>query len=347
MENWLHELGFLVWRKQFGETENLYASWGAGGVNVCLAGHIDVVPAGDVAAWDSPPFVPVVRDGVLYGRGAEDMKGAVAAMVAAAADFVKQGVEGKISILMTADEEGDGTDGIPRMLHWLQEQGQKLDYCLVGEPTNPDFLGQMCKVGRRGSLLAKLRVIGKQGHVAYPALAENPNTRLINMLHALKAAPIDAGSEFFPPSNLEVTSIDVGNPTSNLIPAEARAVFNIRFNDLHSPTEIQEYVRNICEQVGGEYELQMRVSGDAFLTNNDKLKNALVGAVEKTTGHKPNLSTTGGTSDARIIKDFCPVIEFGTTGATAHKVNECVAVDVLYGLRDVYREFLLNMFCVD
>lgn len=350
LEAWLSALGFTVTREVFtGDggvpTENLYARLGTAAPNVCFAGHVDVVPPGDEAAWDVPPFAPVVRDGILYGRGAEDMKGAIAAMVAAVARYLAANPQpaGSLSFLITADEEGSAINGTKKMLHLLEERGEKLDFCLVGEPTNPTYIGEMAKVGRRGSLVCKLRVRGKQGHVAYPHLAENPITRMVAMLHRLKSAKLDNGTDFFDHSNLEVTTVDVSNPSHNSIPAEAYAEFNIRFNDVWTGESIQHWVRDQCEAVGGMFELTTRVSGEAFLTPPGSLSAALVAAVEQVTGHTPQLSTTGGTSDARFIKDYCPVIEFGTTGFTPHQVNECVAVEALEQLSAVYEAFLGKM----
>ena len=347
IESWLRPLGFSVWRETVeGDdgppTENLYAQHGEGAPNFCFAGHIDVVPPGDFDAWKIPPFLPEVVDGVLYGRGAEDMKGAVAAMIAGTARFLESHARysGAISFLLTADEEGSAINGTKKMLGRLQEKGITLDYCLVGEPTNPTYLGEMAKPGRRGSLVCKLRVIGKQGHVAYPHLAENPLTRLIAMLQRLKTTSLDAGTEFFDPSNLEVTTVDVGNPSHNSIPASAYAEFNIRFNDRWSGESIQAWVREHCEAVGGLYELSMRVSGESFLSPPGPLSDALLAAVRDVTTHTPTLSTTGGTSDARFIKDVCPVIEFGTTGFTPHQVNECVEVVVLEQLSQIYATLL-------
>lgn len=350
LEGWLTALGFAVLREVMtgdgGEpTENFYARRGKGTPNVCFAGHVDVVPPGDVAAWDSPPFAPEVRNGVLYGRGAEDMKGAIAAMVAAVARYlaVHPQPAGSLSFLITADEEGGGINGTGKMLRLLKERGETLDFCLVGEPTNPGYIGEMAKVGRRGSLNCKLRVTGKQGHVAYPHLAENPVTRLVAMLHRLKTAALDGGTAHFDPSNLEITTIDVGNSSQNSIPAAAYAEFNIRFNETWTGTRIGQWVREQCDIVGGTFELTLRVSGEPFLTPPGKLSDRLTAAVQAVTGHTPRLSTTGGTSDARVIKDYCPVIEFGTTGFTPHQVNECVAVAALEELSRVYEAFLGNM----
>jgi len=350
LEQWLETLGFTVIREVIdgdggSPTENMYARLGTQHPNVCFAGHVDVVPPGNLSAWRIPPFAPEVVDGVLYGRGAEDMKGAIAAMVAGVARFLESDAapHGSISFLLTADEEGSAINGTRKMLALLKARGEVLDYCLVGEPTNPTYLGEMAKPGRRGSLVCKLRVIGKQGHVAYPRLADNPITRLVAMLHRLKSTPLDEATEFFDPSNLEVTTVDVGNPSHNSIPAEAYAEFNIRFNDRWSGEGIQGWVKQQCEAVGGSYELAMRVSGESFLTPPGRLSEALLEAVQEVTGHTPQLSTTGGTSDARFIKDYCSVIEFGTTGHTPHQVNERVEVAVLEQLSGVYAAWLRKM----
>lgn len=350
MEEWLTSLGFAVHREVLmgdggAPTENLYARRGDASPNLCFAGHVDVVPPGNPEAWTTPPFAPEVRDGVLYGRGAEDMKGAIACMIAATARWLEEmpDAPGSLSFLITADEEGYGINGTRKMLEQLKEKGEAIDFCLVGEPTNPTYIGEMAKVGRRGSLTCALRTIGKQGHVAYPQLAENPVTRLVAMLHRLKTTPLDGGTEFFLPSNLEITTIDVDNPSHNTIPAEAFAEFNIRFNDRWTGQSMKQWVREQCDAIGGEYELKLHLSGESFLSPPGALSEALVAAVEKETGHTPQLSSTGGTSDARFIKDYCSVIEFGTTGITAHHVNECVAVSDLETLCRVYRTFLQGM----
>lgn len=350
LEEVLTTLGFTVHRLTFEEDgypaiENLYARIGTEGPHFCFAGHTDVVPPGDYTAWDSSPFEPEVRDGVLYGRGAEDMKGAIAAFVCAVERFLKNGSpNGSISLLITGDEEADGINGTKKVLEWLEERGERIDHCLVGEPTNPKALGEMIKVGRRGSLVCELLVEGKQGHVAYPERADNPVARIIDMLFALQHMPIDAGTDLFDPSNLEVTSVDVGNPVSNVIPARASARFNIRFNDLHSAEAIRRWVERCCEEIGGRYTLKARISGEAFHCPDEHLTEILVAAVKEVTGRDPVLSTTGGTSDARFIKDYCPVIEFGTTGATAHQVNECVAVADLEKLATIYATALKRYF---
>lgn len=346
----LESLGFTVWRETFHEdgfedTENLYARLGTAAPNFCFAGHTDVVPVGDEAAWRFPPFEPTLHGGHLYGRGAEDMKGAVACFVAAVSRFIAEGKpNGSVSLLITNDEEGIAINGTRKMLDWMQAKGEQIDVCVVGEPTNPVVLGEMMKVGRRGSLTCTLTVRGKQGHVAYPELADNPVTHLVAMLHALKSHQLDEGTEFFPPSNLEITSVDVGNPAVNVIPAAATAKFNIRFNNLHTGAEIEQWIHQTCKDVGAPYELHARLSGEAFLTENKAFTDVMAAAVKRATGHEPKLSTTGGTSDARFIKDVCPVVEFGTTGRTPHMVDENVALDTLVKLTDVYHEMLKGYF---
>ncbi len=356
----LASLGFTVTRKIFHEdgfedTENLYARLGTQAPNLCFAGHTDVVPVGDEAGWRFPPFEPTLHGGHLYGRGAEDMKGAVACFVTAVSRFLQESrvqtsefsegaFAGSISLLITNDEEGIAINGTKKMLEWLAQQGEKLDACVVGEPTNPVVLGEMLKVGRRGSLTCTLSVRGKQGHVAYPELADNPVTHLVAMLHALKSHTLDEGTEFFPPSNLEVTSIDVGNPAVNVIPAVATAKFNIRFNNLHTGAAIEQWIHDTCKAVNTHYELHARLSGEAFLTENKAFTDVMVAAVQRATGRTPKLSTTGGTSDARFIKDYCPVVEFGTTGRTPHMVDENVSLDTLMQLTDVYVEMLRGYF---
>ena len=373
LEHFLKPLGFTVHRVTFGEgedaVENLYARLGTSEPNFCFAGHTDVVPAGDVAAWSVPPFEPKIVNSELVGRGAEDMKGAIAAFMVAVREFLqangtvrsaskprsewvsgeaaKGGLPpfGSISFLITQDEEGNAIHGTKPMLKWLAEKGEKLSHCLVGEPTNPDFLGEMIKIGRRGSVSFMLLVRGVQGHAAYPERADNPVTRILNMLHALKSTKLDEGTEHFPPSNLEVTSIDVGNPTTNIIPANASARFNIRFNDKHTSASLTEWVKKTCSEFG-EVTLSHHVTGEAFLNHDEKLQKIVVDAVKTVTGKTPALSTTGGTSDARFIKDVCPVIEFGTTGRFAHQVDERVEVVTLEGLAKVYQRILENYFSV-
>ena len=344
----LEGLGFTCHRLPFSEpgaadVDNLYARIGTSAPNFCFAGHTDVVPVGDAAAWRVGPFDAEIVDDSLYGRGAVDMKGAIACFTAAAARLLAargSGFDGSISLLITGDEEGPAINGTAKVLDWLAARGEKLDACLVGEPTNPDHLGEMIKIGRRGSLTGRLTVHGVQGHVAYPQRADNPLPRLVRTLTALTDAALDQGSEHFQPSNLEVTTIDVGNPASNVIPAEATASFNIRFNDGHSRASLTAWLRETCAAHAGDHDLEIEAGGEAFLTPPGALSAMIADAVEQVTGKRPELSTTGGTSDARFIKDHCPVAEFGLVGQTMHKVDERVAVADLAALTDVYAAVL-------
>lgn len=347
----LEALGFACHRLRFEEpgtdpVDNLYARLGSGSPNFCFAGHTDVVPPGDRAAWSFDPFAGTVEDGLLLGRGATDMKGAIAAFVSAVARHLASHGRpaGSISLLITGDEEGMAINGTRKVLDWLAARGEKIDACLVGEPTNVATLGDMMKIGRRGSLTGHLTVLGAQGHVAYPHLADNPLPRLVRMLAGLTERPLDEGSRHFPPSSLQITTIDVGNPAVNVIPAVGRASFNIRFNDLHASQALMDWVRAVCDRVGGAYELNFRVSGEAFITEPGPLSDAVAGAVERVTGRRPELSTTGGTSDARFIRAHCPVVEFGAVGRTMHKIDEHIAVADLERLADVYVEVLRAVF---
>jgi succinyl-diaminopimelate desuccinylase len=350
LESVLTPLGFTVSRVVFEEegtapVANLYARYGTVSPNICFAGHTDVVPAGDESAWRFPPFSAHIQDGVLYGRGAEDMKGAIAAFIVAAEEVIAAGeVKGSLSLLITQDEEGIAINGTRKMLSWLKERGETLDACVVGEPTNPERLGEMIKIGRRGSISFTITVEGTQGHVAYPERADNPVTRLVAILHALQSHTLDNGTEHFPPSNLEVTSIDVGNPTVNMIPARASASANIRFNTLHTRDSIEQWIHSICAvHAPDRYSFNVRYTGDAFLTHAPALAEAMSHAAHKVTGIAPVLSTTGGTSDARFIKDVCPVIEFGTTGHTPHQCDERVVISVLQQLAQIYALFLRDV----
>jgi succinyl-diaminopimelate desuccinylase len=340
----LEQLGFTVTRLRFGEIENLFARIGSTSPHVCFAGHTDVVPAG--GAWRSGPFDAEIRDGVLYGRGACDMKGAIAAFVAGVADHLTGsglkggGPRGSISLLITGDEEGPAVDGTVRVLEWMAQHGQVPDFCVVGEPTNPARLGEVIKVGRRGSLNATITVHGIQGHVAYPHRVDNPVHRLVRALAALTAAPLDAGTEFFEPSSLQVTSIDVGNPATNLVPASARAMLNIRFNDRHSGASLSGWLRATLERHAERFDLDVSISGESFLTQPGPMVEALRSAVENATGIAPKLDTGGGTSDARFIARHCPVAEFGLVGSSMHQVDEAVPVAELRQLAGVYRAIL-------
>ena len=343
----LGEIGFDCRRVAFGEVDNLYARIGTGGPNFCFAGHTDVVPPGDEGAWTHDPFAADVAGDRLYGRGAADMKCAIASFVAAAARFLADngdGFGGSISLLITGDEEGPSVNGTVRVLPWLAEQDETLNACLVGEPTNPLALGEMIKIGRRGSLTGRLRVHGVQGHSAYPELADNPIPRLVGMLAALNDNPLDAGTEHFQPSTVTITSVDVGNPVSNIIPAQAEAAFNIRYNDAHTAAGLEKLLKQRFSEMGGEFELACKSSGDAFLSPPGRLSAIVSDAVGCITGRTPELTTTGGTSDARFIKDHCPVAEFGLTGETAHKVDENVAIADIRVLANIYRAVLEAYF---
>ncbi len=333
---WLESLGFACHVLPF-ETggpriHNLYARLGTEGPNFCFAGHTDVVPPGQ--GWTVDPFAGQVIDGRLFGRGAVDMKGAVAAFVAAVARFGRPA--GSISLLITGDEEGPAVDGTVKVLEWLAERGERLDGCLVGEPTNPRRLGEAMKIGRRGSMNTRLTVFGTQGHAAYPHLADNPIPRLLEMLRRLTERPLDSGSAHFEASTLALTTVDVGNPATNVIPASARAGFNIRFNELHSGASLQRWIRETCASVGGDFELDFEVSGESFLTQPGPLSDAVAVAIRDVTGITPELSTSGGTSDARFIKNACPVVEFGLVNQTMHKADEQVPVEHLEQLATIY-----------
>ncbi len=346
----LDGLGFACHRLRFEEAgaapvDNLYARVGAQAPNFCFAGHTDVVPVGDAAGWTVDPFGAEIIDGALYGRGATDMKGAVAAFVGAAARVLADGpVPGSISLLITGDEEGPAINGTRKVLGWMAEHGETIDHCLVGEPTNPTRLGEMIKIGRRGSMTGRLLARGAQGHVAYPHLADNPVPRLLRMLSAIDARALDDGTEHFQPSNLEITTVDVGNPATNVIPAAAEATFNIRFNDRHDSASLERWLRDTFAAVGGDWSLDIHVTGEAFLTPPGSLSEMITGAVEAVLGQAPELSTTGGTSDARFIKNVCPVAEFGLVGQTMHKTDERVALADLARLTDIYAEILNRYF---
>jgi succinyl-diaminopimelate desuccinylase len=342
-------LGFVCHRLPFSDPgadtiDNLYARRGEGAPLFCFAGHTDVVPVGEESAWRFDPFGGEVAEATLYGRGAADMKSAIACFLAAVERFTEDGGAGAIALLITGDEEGAARNGTRKVLSWMNARGEALDVCLVGEPTNPSRLGEMVKIGRRGSLTGRLTVQGKQGHVAYPHLADNPIPRLIAVLARLSADDLDHGNAHFQPSNLEVTTVDVGNPATNVIPASVRATFNIRFNDEHSGATLSTWLREICRNHAGSHELEIEVSGEAFLTPPGRLTDLVSDSIERVLGQQPELSTTGGTSDARFIKELCPVVEFGMVGATMHAVDECVAVADIHALTEVYTDVLKTFF---
>ncbi len=348
LATWLQELGFACHRLVFSEPGtadivNLYARLGTAGRNFCFAGHTDVVPPGRRESWSVDPFAGTVADGQLWGRGAADMKGAIACFVAAAARFLAArgtAFGGSISLLITGDEEGVSINGTRKVLDWLAARGERLDACLVGEPTNAQALGDMVKIGRRGSLTGTLTVAGTQGHTAYPHLADNPVHRLVRMLHTLTAAPLDQGTAHFQPSTLQISTVDVGNPAANVIPGEARAVFNIRFNDGWTSATLRCWLAERLDEIGGRYELAIQVSGESFLTPPGPVSDILAAAIARTTGRSPELSTTGGTSDARFIQRVCPTAEFGLVGLTMHKTDEHVAIADIAALTEIYRSVL-------
>lgn len=356
LEKTLKAAGFTTHRMTFSEAgtpdvENFYARIGTGAPHLMFAGHTDVVPPGNEAAWTHPPFSGEIDDGILYGRGAVDMKGGIAAAVAAALDYLAANggkPKGSISFLITGDEESVAINGTPKLLDWAHKHGEKFDHCILGEPSNRDALGDTIKIGRRGSLNGTLIVHGKQGHVAYPERADNPVTGLVKLVAALKAEPLDNGSKLFDASNLEFTSIDVGNKTVNLIPGEARARFNIRFNDLHDQESLKVLIEKRAvaaadEKIRFSFEWEPS-NADVFVVEPGPFTDVVANAVTEITGRKPILSTTGGTSDARFIKNYCSVVEFGLVGQTMHAVDERVPVNELVALTAIYRLILDRYF---
>ncbi len=356
LQSVLEPAGFTCHRLTFSapgtpDVDNLYARIGTSAPHLCFAGHTDVVPPGPLQSWRHPPFAAEIVNGVLYGRGAADMKGGIACFLAATLDYLAQNglpPKGSISFLITGDEEGPAVNGTIKMLQWLKQNGEKLDHCLVGEPSNPEKIGDAIKIGRRGSLNGVLTITGKQGHAAYPHLANNPIPGLLKVLDHFLSEPLDQGTAHFMPSNLEITSVDVGNPAVNVIPERAQAQFNIRFNDSHSGNSLMALLRNktatALQGTGLDWDINFQLSGESFLTEPGFLSTTLAHAIEAETGHKPELSTSGGTSDARFIKDYCPVIEFGLVNATIHKVDERVPVSDLECLTRIYRRFIDSYF---
>jgi succinyl-diaminopimelate desuccinylase len=351
LESWLKPLGFICERMPFHQegfesVDNLYARLGTKSPHICFAGHVDVVPVGVEEGWSYPPFSAHIDEkGSLYGRGASDMKGAIAAFVTATEQFLSQDphFSGSISFLITGDEEGVAVNGTRKMVETLKNREEIVDLCIVGEPTNPEHMGTMVKIGRRGSLNGYLTVTGKQGHVAYPHLASNPIPHLLHLLSALQE-PLDEGNEAFQPSNLEITDIFVGNSTTNLIPQTAQARFNIRFNSLWSGESLVDYLQKKLDAVATahniNYAFKPVISGDSFLTQNETLTTTLVQSIQDVCGITPELSTTGGTSDARFIKDLCPVVEYGLISKTIHQVNEYADVKDILSLEKTYLRFL-------
>lgn len=356
LEKTLKAAGFTVHRKVFHEpgaedVENLYARIGTSGPHLTFAGHTDVLPPGEERAWTLPPFSGEVKSGELYGRGAVDMKGGIACAVAAVLDHLAANggkTRGSISFLITGDEESIAVNGTPKLLSWVAGMGETFDHCILGEPSNVNELGDTIKVGRRGSLNGHLIVRGRQGHVAYPDRAVNPIRGLVRLIEALQGEPLDAGSELFPPSHLEFTSVDVGNKTVNLIPGEARARFNIRFNDRHTLDSLKELLHQRAKKAAGSginFEFLFEPSNaGVFVVKQGPFTDMVVGAISEVTGRKPELSTSGGTSDARFIAAYCPVVEFGLIGQTMHQVDERVPIKDLKALTGIYRTILERYF---
>ncbi|MBZ4021071.1 succinyl-diaminopimelate desuccinylase [Rhodobacter sp. TJ_12] len=350
LERLLSKAGFTCTRVDRNGVPNLFARWGAqGGKTFGFNGHTDVVPVGDAGAWTHDPFSGKIIDGVLWGRGATDMKSGVAAFAAAAVDFVRDTPpEGAIVLAITGDEEGPGRDGTRALLDWMAAQGEAMSVCLVGEPTCPDVLGQMMKIGRRGSMTFYIEVEGVQGHSAYPHRAKNPLHALVDLLGQMTAQPLDEGTDHFDPSTLQVTTIDCGNPANNVIPAKARATVNIRFNDAHSSATLEAWAKGLIAGVeaatGVRVALRTEVSGESFLTPPGDFVALVARAVAAETGVTPELSTSGGTSDARFVKDHCPVLEFGLVGKTMHQVDERIEVAQITALKRIYTRILRDYF---
>jgi len=345
ISEYLGNLGFRIIRQTFGEVQNLYAEFGAGERNLCFAGHVDVVPAGDIAAWYGDPFSALIEDNIIYGRGVVDMKGAIASFLEALKLYLADyRPDGKISLLITSDEEGPSQDGTKKMLEFLYKEGVKLSHALVGEPTNPNYVGEMIKNGRRGSISFHLTIHGKQGHVAYPRLADNPIDKLINILAELKSQPLDSGTEHFAPSNLEIVNLKVDNQALNIIPQEASTSINIRFNELQDFLKLENKIKEICDKYSDNFSLIALPSAEVFLCEDESYSNMIQDAVEEELGIRPVVSTEGGTSDARFIKNYCPVVEFGLVNKTAHQVNESIEIGELAKLSRVYYRILYKYF---
>jgi len=352
LEQVLTELGFSCTRLPFGEGEaridNLFARIGSGHPHIAFAGHTDVVPTGDVAAWSCDPFAGEVRDGQIYGRGTADMKGGIAAFVAAVKTYLESDkLQGSISLIITGDEEGEARYGTVKMVEWLEETGQQPDFCIVGEPTNPNELGEMIKNGRRGSLSCRLRVEGVQGHVAYPHLANNPVPALFAMLAPVNSAKLDGGTDYFDPSTAEVTDIELVGGASNVIPQAASAAFNIRFNTEHSVASLQGWLEKHFDGVASQHEVTYQAdfasNASPFITEPGVLTTRMQAAISRLTNKQASLSTTGGTSDARFICKICPVAEFGLVGQTMHKIDEHVAIADIDQLAAIYAEMLAEL----
>ena len=355
LEKNLKKLGFKTKiiefkEKGFQPVKNLYAKLGTKEPNLCYAGHLDVVPPGNIRDWTINPFKPSIKRGHLIGRGANDMKSSIAAFVSAVSKFLSKNKKfnGSISLLITGDEEGDAVNGTKKVVEFLRKKREKINFCLVGEPTNPNVLGEMIKIGRRGSLTGKLIIFGLQGHVAYPSRANNPSTTIVNILKELKEIKFDKGTKDFQPTNLEVTKININNTADNVIPATAEATFNIRFNNKHSSNSLKKKLNKIFRKMTkkhkSKFKIEYRVSGEAFLTKPNKTTFMIQNIIKKITKLKPKLSTTGGTSDLRFIRTICPGLEFGLVGKTMHKVDEAVSLKDLKNLTKIYENILKNYF---
>ena len=355
LEKKLKNLGFKTKMLEFKEkgfkpVKNLYARLGTKGPNLCYAGHLDVVPPGNLKDWTVNPFKPSIKKGYLIGRGANDMKSSIAAFVSAVSTFLSlnKKFNGSISLLITGDEEGDAVNGTKKVVEYLKRKKEKINFCLVGEPTNPNRLGEMIKIGRRGSLTGKLTIIGLQGHVAYPQRANNPSTIIIKILKVLKDIKFDKGTKDFQPTNLEVTKININNSADNVIPATAEATFNIRFNNKHSSKSIKNKLNKIFNRISkknkSKFQVDYRVSGEAFLTKPNTTTFMIQNIIKKVTKIRPKLSTTGGTSDLRFIKAISPGLEFGLVGKTMHKVDETVSLKDLKNLTKIYQNILQDYF---
>ena len=347
----LTDAGFdCAWADR-GGIKNLFARWGKQGNTRSFGfnGHTDVVPIGNEADWTMPPFGAEIKDGIMYGRGTTDMKSGVAAFTAAAIDFVRDTPpDGSIVLAITGDEEAEGIDGTRALLDYMKDAGERMDVCLVGEPTCPNSMGEMIKIGRRGSLNAHFRVIGKQGHAAYPHRANNPMPAMMRLMDQLASHTLDDGTDHFDPSTLAIVTVDTGNPATNVIPAETRATVNIRFNDMHSggslTTWLEEQATAIRDSFGVQIELKVKISGESFITPPGDLSDLVSKAVQAETGVTPELSTSGGTSDARFMKHHCPVVEFGLVGQSMHEVDENVEVAQIHQLKSIYTRILKDYF---
>ena len=350
LAKYLKSLGFKCKIINFKNIKNLYAKLGKSSPNFCYAGHTDVVPPGNISEWSSNPFKPVIKKNRLIGRGASDMKASIACFVSAVSKFKSQNkkFKGSISLLITGDEEGIAINGTKRVVKYLRRKKEKINFCLVGEPTNPNKLGEMIKIGRRGSLTGKLTIIGSQGHVAYPNMANNPSNAIIKVLGRVKNLKLDKGTKNFQPSNLEITKINIDNNADNVIPGTAHAVFNIRYNNKHSASSLKKKLNKIfktmVKKTKCKYKIQYFVSGEAFLTKPNKTTFMIKKTIKKITGINPKLSTTGGTSDARFIKSIAPCLEFGLVGKTMHKIDENTSVSDLKKLTKIYQNILINYF---